>query len=86
MVKIERKSILNRNLSNLFLESFGDLGMKSFWKNLIFSREENNNKDCQLYNLSFKYKNAFLVSVGFSSSGCGIRSDSLVLKCTSKNS
>ena len=36
-----------------FLESFKDLGMKFFWKNLIFNREENNNKDCQLKVQSF---------------------------------
>ena len=46
--------------------------------------EENNNKDCQLKVQSFKCKNAFMVSVGFSSSGCGVRSCSPVLKSTSK--
>ena len=87
MAKIEKKTILNGNLSIFFLASFKDLGMKFFWKNLIFNREENNNKDCQLKVQSFfKYKNAFMVSVVFSSSGCGIRSDSLVLKGPSKKS
>ena len=54
MAKIEKKNVLNRNLSKFFfLDSFGNLGMKYFWKNLIFNREENNKKDCQLKVKSF---------------------------------
>ena len=63
MAEIEKKNILNGNLSTHFLESFKDL-QRFFWKNLIFNQEENNEKDCQLKVQSFfKYKNAFMVSV-----------------------
>ena len=63
MAKIEKNNILNENPSIIFLESFKDLGMKFYWKNLIFNRDENN-KDFHL--------NVFMVSVGFSSSGCDL--------------
>ena len=82
MPKFEIK-ILNQNLSNFpFLESL--LGIwKYFLKNQSFNRS---NKDYQLKVQSFfKYKNAFMVAVGFSSSGCG-SSRSLVLKVTPKKS
>ena len=66
MAKIEKKTILHGNLSIFFLASFKDLGMKFFWKNLIFNREENNNRDCRGYRLGDADLFAFLFNVNSS--------------------